>query len=132
MRRLNGCFIDTPVSRTRFSFLSPRSPNIYLSRNLNNVERGRGREREAADSCAKETKVEFKPGSLASIVDIVPNSDTGCVRIVRARCHREIVTVQLRHWSGPSCIFIVSLFRSRCGSRKTRMNVQISGMRRIV
>lgn len=86
----------------------------------------------AADSCAKETKVEFKPGSLASIVDIVPNSDTGCVRIVRARCHREIVTVQLRHWSGPSCIFIVSLFRSRCGSRKTRMNVQISGMRRIV
>ena len=33
----------------------------------------------------------------------------GCVR---ARCHREIVIVQLRHWPGPVlCIFIVSLSR---------------------
>lgn len=60
------------------------SSSVRGSITSNDLNNSQWRCREKASSryrCVKEMKVEFKHGSLAPIVDIVPSPDTGCMRI---------------------------------------------------
>lgn len=80
----------------------------------------------------KKRKWNRTAGSLASIVDIVPNSDTGCTRMRACALSQGNRNRTASSLAGPRPLHIYSFIVSRCGSHKTRMNVQISGMRRIV